>query len=185
MNLVFEVHSPVFSSKDDVKKWVNQKFREIVAEIEMFKRMGVVIDYVLFPLLQNGNKFLWNVRGVIKGGTGFSLGVSFEVNKFGENYLVLVKMGFSWVSPHSKTRQRLTSVKNLNTEFRSKKFWRAFSEKEGSRILVRWDNYPHHPDSGSWPFHKHFGGQKVPASPSQEQSVVGFFEFIKAHLGKS
>ncbi|BAD85566.1 hypothetical protein TK1377 [Thermococcus kodakarensis KOD1] len=179
MDSVFEVHSRPLESDEDVSSWIRGKVREIVADVEMFKRSGVVRDYWIVSA--DG---MLDVRGVFRDGTVFALRVSFMVEDVSLGKIVFCDVSFSWVSPHEKTRRVLRNVRDLGREFRSVKFNRAFSEKEGASILVRWDNKPYHSEAGSWPFHKHFGGRKVPASRSQEQSVGGFFEFVKVHLGR-
>ncbi len=194
MDSVFEVHSPVVRSKTDAYNWIRRKILDIISDVEMFKRVGVLRDWIPYPanvnektgklqLVERKGKLFFDVAGVVQGGTVFRLGLSFQVKEFnGGGFVVFCDVGFSWISPQRITRNRLAKVKNLKNEWRQVKFFRAFSEKKGAVILVRWDNAPHHSEAGTWPFHKHFGGQKVPACPSQEQSVAGFLEFIKAHL---
>ena len=179
MDSVFEVHSRPLKSDEAVSSWISGKIRDIIADVEMFKRSGVVRDYLILSV----NPGL-DVRGVLRDGTVFALRVGFQVEEVSSGKMVFCDVGFSWISPHEKTRRVLRNVKDLKKEFRSVKFNRAFSEKEGASILVRWDNKPYHPESSTWPFHKHFGGNKVPASASQEQSIAGFLEFVKNHLGK-
>ena len=179
MDSVFEVHSRPLDSDGAVSSWISGKVKDIIADVEMFKRSGIVRDYLILSI----NPGL-DVRGVLKDGTVFALRVRFQVEEVSSGRVVFCDVGFSWISPHRKTRRVLRNVKDLRKEFRFVKFNRAFSEDQGASILVRWDNKPYHPESSTWPFHKHFGGNKVPASASQEQSIAGFLEFVKVHLGR-
>ncbi len=179
MDSVFEVHSRPLDSDEAVSSWISEKVRDVVSDVEMFKRSGVVRDYLILSASQG-----LDVRGVLKDGTVFALRVGFQVEEVSSGKIVFCDVGFSWISPHKKTRRVLRKVKDLRKEFRFVKFNRAFSEGQGASILVRWDNKPYHPESSTWPFHKHFGGNKVPASASQEQSIAGFLEFVKVHLGR-